>query len=419
LPDGKTGQIRLVIDCHESTTVTFENRVETLPVGVHHLVWEQIVKPWQPNGSGEAVLYDLRIGDETIAIGFKSIRWVACEGAPAGAEPWICEVNGVPTFLQGVNWTPLRMDYHSVTTDDYDTMVERYREMGCNLLRVWGGAFLEREDFYRACDRAGILVWQEFPLSSAGPENNAPTDPEIIVKLCDIAKDYIRRRGHHVSKLLWCGGNELQTAQDGSDGTGRPLDISHPCLKALGDVVEREDPGVRFLPTSASGPNFKARRENFGKGIHHDVHGPWAEEPDAEQYWANDDALFRSEVGMPGASDFALIECYRGSCSAQPVTHKNPYWQHLSAWWIQEQLATGCSLEDYVERSQANQARVLAQAVKACKDRFPRCGGIIIWMGHDCVPVPVNTSIIDFEGKPKPAYHTLKKIFLDRSTRIR
>jgi beta-mannosidase len=42
-------------------------------------------------------------------------------------------------------------------------------------------------------------------------------------------------------------------------------------------------------------------------------------------------------------------------------------------------------------------------AVRGCKGRFPRCGGILLWCGHDCYPCPANTSIIDFYCEPKPA----------------
>ena len=36
---------------------------------------------------------------------------------------------------------------------------------------------------------------------------------------------------------------------------------------------------------------------------------------------------------------------------------------------------------------------------------------MILWMGHDSFPCPCNTSLIDFEGNPKPAVAALKKIF--------
>ena len=360
--DNTTGIVRLHVKCNQPTTVKIADTTRALPVGEHHVELRLPVEPWWPNGAGKARLYDLRVGDEIIPVGFKRVRW----------NNWVCEVNGRPLFLQGVNWTPVKVDYHSVTTADYARLIELYRAMGCNLLRVWGGAFLEREEFYRLCDEAGILVWQEFPLSSSGPENNAPTEPAIIEKVCGIARDYIHRRGHHVSKLLWCGGNELQTALNKTPGCGLPLDLTHPCLAALDRVVAEEDPGVRFLPTSASGPRFTADAKDYGKGLHHDVHGPWNWSSDWDEYWAKDDALFRSETGMPGAMDAALIEKYRGDCAALPASHANPYWQHSSSWWIQDDLAAGKSLADYVRLSQERQATALATAARACKSRLDR-----------------------------------------------
>jgi len=34
--------------------------------------------------------------------------------------------------------------------------------MNLNLIRVWGGALTERPEFYDACDRYGLLVFQDF-----------------------------------------------------------------------------------------------------------------------------------------------------------------------------------------------------------------------------------------------------------------
>ena len=71
-------------------------------------------------------------------------------------------------------------------------------------------------------------------------------------------------------------------------------------------------------------------------------------------------------------------------------------------------------LEQYVAWSQQRQATVLAYAASTCKRRFPACGGIIFWMGHDCYPCPVNTSIIDFNGDPKPAALAVAEVFLGK-----
>ena len=69
------------------------------------------------------------------------------------------------------------------------------------------------------------------------------------------------------------------------------------------------------------------------------------------------------------------------------------------------------SLEEYVSLSQENQAKALAMGMQACKSRFPRCGGVLLWGSHDTFPVPANTTIIDFEGQPKPAAFALQSVW--------
>jgi len=385
---------------------------------------------WQPNGLGRQPLYDVRcrligpdgrVHDEVVRrVGFKHIEWRACEASPRGADPWLCVVNGQPIFLQGVNWTPIRPNFADVTEAEYRKRLELYRDLGCNLLRVWGGAFLEKECFYRICDELGLLVWQEFPLSSSGVDNWPPEDAQSIAEMAEIAASYIARRQHHACLLLWCGGNELQgDLRDNKTGSGKPVDASHPLIARFAEVVAELDPGRRFLPTSASGPRFSAQEADFGQGLHWDVHGPWSMPGALEAwkaYWAADDALFRSETGAPGASPVALIERYRGDLSVLPGSADNPLWRR-TGWWIEwpifvrEQGREPASLEEYVAWSQARQAEALRIAASACKDRFPRCGGFLVWMGHDSFPCTANTAIVDFDGNPKPAAVALSEVF--------
>jgi beta-mannosidase len=61
------------------------------------------------------------------------------------------------------------------------------------------------------------------------------------------------------------------------------------------------------------------------------------------------------------------------------------------------------TLAEYVEYTRREQAEKLAVAIRETKRRFPRCGGFLIWMGHDCFPCPSNTSLIEFDHRPKPA----------------
>jgi len=393
------------------------------------------VELWQPNGIGAQPLYKVEIellGDDgsvidsaARTIGFRSVEWRQCEGAPAGADPWLCAVNGKSVFLQGVNWTPVKPNFADVSGAERDRLLDAYKEMGCNILRVWGGAVLEKESFYDACDERGLMLWQEFPLSSSGIDNWPPEETSVIDGIVEIAESYIERRAHHASLILWCGGNELQGGLDGSKtGAGKPVDNSHPLIEALADAVKRLDPARRFLPSSSSGPRFCADENEYGKGLHWDVHGPWklvgGSMEAHKRYWSGDDALFRSEAGCPGSSSAELIMKYAGKeASPFPASLENPLWSRTSWWfdWPEFEKETGRSpksLEEYVEWSQSRQAEGLAFAARVCKDRFPKCGGFIVWMGHDSYPCTSNTSVIDFDGKPKPAALALKEVFLSK-----
>ncbi len=386
------------------------------------------VEPWWPNREGLQKTYRLTCrlaggGDEwTRTVGFKDVTWRDCEGAPAGADPWICVVNGRAIFLQGVNWTPIRPNYADVTAADYERRIRTYAEMGCNVFRVWGGAFLETEIFYDLCDRYGILVWQEFPLSSSGIDNWPPEDPKVEQELRPIVRSYIARRQHHASVLLWCGGNELMGALDGGKvGSGRPTPASHPLLVMIAAQAEKLDPTRRFLHTSPSGPHAIGEEKDLGQGQHWDTHGPWR--PEADTYWPKDDALFRSEVGATGASPLDILEQYYAPGSLLPIDERNPIWLRFG-FWIQadrfqkEHGRPPRDLAEFVTWSQQLQTVCIERAARAIKGRFPRCGGIIMWMGHDCFPCPSNTAILDFHGRMKPAAVALQKIFLAKPGKL-
>ena len=44
---------------------------------------------------------------------------------------------------------------------------------------------------------------------------------------------------------------------------------------------------------------------------------------------------------------------------------------------------------------------------------FPRCGGVLMWSGHDTFPLTINTSLIDFNSNYKPAALAVAKVWRD------
>ncbi|HEY8966514.1 MAG TPA: glycoside hydrolase family 2 TIM barrel-domain containing protein [Candidatus Methylacidiphilales bacterium] len=397
------------------------------PAGAADFVWSDLpVEGWWPNGAGEAKLYTLEAAasgfTRTVRVGFKHVHWESAAGAPPQADPWICRVNGTPVFLQGVNWTPIRPNFADLRREDYEQRLGTYKEMGVNCVRIWGGGFPEYDWLYDLCDEAGILLWQDFPFSSSGLDNWPPEDPALIEEAQVVCRSYVERLRGHPSLLLWCGGNELQGAPDGNPiGVGKPVGMCHPLIAAMARIAQEADPDRRFVAASSSGPRFMAFYDDFGKGVHWDVHGPWKLDDVGvtpwQKYWEEEDSLFRSELGNAGAQPADLMRAFLGDQDFLPPSLDNPFWQRFGWWFeidefVREHGDRPWAIEDYVAWSQRRQADKLGFVAASVKDRFPRCGGLLVWMGHDAFPCSVNTSILDFLGRPKPAALALREVFL-------
>jgi len=382
--------------------------------------------PWHVRPQGEQALYGvtltLRAADGAVLgtvrhrVGFRSIEWLPTLDAPADADAWLCRVNGAEVFLAGVNWVPIRPDFADVPDEDYRARLTAYRDLGVTLIRVWGGAGLERPLFYDLCDELGLLVWQELPLSSSGLDNEPPSDAAFAAEFAAIAESYSERLAHHPCLVMWGGGNELtRVTQPAVPGT--PLTIEHPALAAAGAALATADPGRRYVATSPTGPRFEADAREFGQGLHHDVHGPWeftGSTAEWRAYWQNDDAVMRSEVGVAGASGIDLLDHFdlRHAPSRGELRQR---WTHSSGWWLNRFDAADPDqpIEEWVAESARRQAELLGIAARATLERFPRCAGFVVWLGHDSFPCAVSLSLLDWWGRPKPAAHAIAEVFAD------
>ncbi|WP_256760488.1 glycoside hydrolase family 2 TIM barrel-domain containing protein [Cohnella sp. WQ 127256] len=384
------------------------------------------VKPWWPNGYGEHPVYStiLTVWDaegrtcdvRTRSIGFRNIKFIQNEQAPAGSLPYTLLLNGKRIFMKGVNWVPINPYYGGVSQSDYERYLSRFKAMNVNVLRVWGGGITEKEPFYDYCNQNGLMVWQEFLQSSSGI-NNCPPDSAVFLKqLEEVSRIAIIEKRAHPSLIIWCGGNELMW------DNFRPVNENHSNIALLKRIVDELDPHKYFLPASASGPRFTASEDEFGLGVHHDVHGPWvySGEESHYRYFNGDDALFRSESGTPGTSRVEMIRKWAGKQSCWPPTKDNPYWNHRGSWWLQWDQLTELfgswdkeneELDAYCQASRYLQMESLRYMAESVRRREPQSSGFIVWMGNEPFANNANTSLIEFDGVPKPAYYALKKAF--------
>lgn len=380
---------------------------------------------WWPRGFGPQSVHavELRLADEPEpvarrTVGFRTAELVPNRGAPATALPYTAVVNGEVVPLIGWNWVPADAQYGAVPAHRVRYLVERAAESGAQILRVWGGGLVETEEFYDACDRAGLLVWQEFSQSSSGMNSTPAADPTFVAMMAEEARAVVPARTHHPSLLIWGGGNEL-------DADGVPLDERRsPVLAALREAVVRLDPGRGWLPTSPSGPAFHHRLDviEAAPGDQHDVHGPWEHQGLRGQHtlYNAGTSLAHTEFGVEGMTNRRALDRLVPKEQQWPADRTNPVHRHLGEWWNNADLVRRCfggrltDLESLRRASQLLQATGLACAVEANLRRFPRCSAVLPWQLNESYPNAWCTSAVDHTGEPKLAYHAVARAFAPR-----
>lgn len=184
---------------------------------------------WWPNGIGEQPLYDMNlsfeIGNqvsdrERLRYGIREITSDKCPDN--GGRRFF--VNGQKIYVTGGNY--INSDWLlRLYPERYRDEVRFHAEMNLRMIRVWGGALVERPEFYNACDEFGILVFQD--LWGSGDCNGAWEDPTKMDSrerrweypdnhdlFIASVEDQVKMIRNHPSLCFWCGANEWPLAKD-------------------------------------------------------------------------------------------------------------------------------------------------------------------------------------------------------------
>ena len=260
-------------------------------------------KLWWPNGYGPQNLYDVQVkfvingqtvsDKQSLKVGIREIQteWNEHTGSRQIA------VNGQKIFIKGGNWV-ISDAMLRLSDLRYDAEVRFHRDMNLNLIRVWGGAMIERPEFYDACDRYGLLVFQD--LWGSGDCNGRWIDP---MKLDDqwtrrkypddhglflrSAEDQIKMVRNHASLAIWCGGNEITPPED--------------ILVALKDTILPKLDTTRWF-VDYSNSEEMSRNTLGGNGD-----GPYGIQP-LSVFWEHKTYPFNSEVGSVGIGDYESLK---------------------------------------------------------------------------------------------------------------
>ena len=161
-------------------------------------------KLWWPNGYGDPTLYscNLKFNTDSVEISDqKDIKFgIRKFTYDTIGSVFHISVNGTHIFVKGGNWG---MSEYMLRCrgEEYNTKVRLHKEMNFNMIRNWIGSTTD-DEFYQACDKYGIMVWDDFWLNS---HHNLPTDVFAFNKN---AVEKIKRLRNHASVAVWCGDNE-------------------------------------------------------------------------------------------------------------------------------------------------------------------------------------------------------------------
>jgi mannosylglycoprotein endo-beta-mannosidase len=210
---------------------------------------------WWPNGTGDHPLYQMEFSfkkedgslsdQEKVSFGIRQTS----THFDIKLNARVFSINGQDIFIKGGNWIAsdalLRL-----SPERYDADVRMHAQMNMNMIRVWGGSMTERPDFYDACDKYGLLVWQDLFISGDcngrwfDPMKKESQDrrrayPDNHSLFISTVVDQTKMLRNHPSLYLWCGGNEYPP----------PADID---AKLKNDIFPKFDPTRFYLDQSTS-----------------------------------------------------------------------------------------------------------------------------------------------------------------------
>lgn len=395
-----------------------ENRV-TLPTEIGH------PKLWQPNGWGEAHLYDVEVSlikegvywaQRRYQTGIRTIEFVN-ERDELGRNFYF-RVNGQPLFAKGTNYIPQDIILSRVTPDDYERLFRAMKESHMNMVRVWGGGVYEDDLFYRLADRYGILVWQDFMFACSA----YPGDPAFLDNVAHEARYNIERLRNHPSLALWCGNNEIHEGfkywgwnRRYPAKTFEQMQHDYDTLfrHTLAECVRKYDPQRSYIHTSPDSANWGRPATQTQGDIHY--WGIWYGE---EMFDAMDTLQLRfvSEFGFESFPEMKTLRTFAGpadlSIDSDVMTHrqKSSIGNDLIKTYMQNYYRMPRNFDDFVYLGLLLQGHGIAYGIETNRRQRPVCMGSLYWQLNDSWPA-ISWSAIDYYKNKKALYYHARDAF--------
>ncbi len=374
---------------------------------------------WFPAGYGAQNLYQLEIqllsNDEIIDHTKKQfgIRTVKLNLAPdEHGNNFRFEVNGQPVFARGANWIPASIFAGSTAADDYQKLLHAAANANMNMLRIWGGGYYEADEFYRLCDRLGIMVWQDFMFACA----YYPDRKWFAEEIKNEATEIIKRLRNHPCLVLWCGNNEIDWMHTaGKLGKSKKFYGKAIYHQLLPKLVAELDPDTGYIPTTPFSAAQKQNDPNSGT-IHQ--WSVWSGNQPIRQYQCQPEDVprFVTEFGLQSLPNMETVKNFcpqRHLRIGSRLVEQHNYQLDGNSRlyrYVGDLFGSAENLEQFAYLSQITQARAVKTYVEHLRAHNYKNNGVLFWQLNDCCPA-ISWSALDYNKEPKALYYYAKRFF--------
>lgn len=285
----------------------------------------------------------------------------------------IC-VNGKPIFCRGGNWG---MDdgMKRVTRERLEPYFRLHKEANFTMIRNWTGESTE-ELFYTLCDEYGLLVWNDFSISTQG-YNLEPLDYELFLSN---VKDIVLRFRNHPSIAIWCPRNEGYAPEILEDGFQK--------------IVRTMD-GTRHYHGNSRDLNLCPS-------------GPWCYIDNQLEYLTERADGFSTELGAPSVPTVETLRKFIPEEDLWPIgdvwyyhdLHYESFdWKNYIRDVDRLGMASSCNADEFCSRAQFINYNLYRNMFETWNQKmWNNASGLLLWMSHPAWPSVIwQTYSYDYE----------------------
>ena len=357
---------------------------------------------WYPWAHGEPALYraDVEItADERKSSSLSETFGIREVRLQTRAEGWTYVINGRPIFMRGANYCS-EFFLDAAGDELLKSDVQLARQANMDMLRL--NAHLEPPALYDAADRAGIVLWQDMPMTGSYLHRSDARSLAFF-------REAVTAQAEEMAQLLFNRPSVINYAVHADPPWSRSqawLGERHTEQLNL-DVDEEAAALLRSLDPSR--PALAGAGDQDLHCGHGWSHGHWRELADLSP-------AFVSEVGaqaLPNANSPVWRHLNRG----WPVADDDENWRYAGyqpAEWRRSGIGPPSahpSRDAYVRASQEYQAHLLRFAIdRFRRQKFAHCGGVLLFQLVDSFPA-ITAAIIDQARRPKRGYRVVADAF--------